>query len=100
MWRERPSRMKLLFVHERVGPRVGAESNIRAAMNELNRRGHAVGIVHGPATRGSDASWKETFLQEFSLDPCGNASALLGALEQFQPEAVCILAVTDLEVLE
>ena len=92
--------MKLLFVHERGGPFAGVEANLCAMVRELNRRGHAAGIVHGPATCGIDTSWDETFQQEFPLDQCGNASGLLAILEQFQPDAVCVQSVADLEVLE
>src|SRR5262245_41806356 len=98
MWQEGPSRMRLLFVHERFGSLASAGANLLATATELNRRGHAVGVVHAPSTGGAFCA--ESFLQQFPLNGDGNASRMLAALEQFQPDAVCVHAMRDVEALE
>jgi len=78
--------MRILYVHERFGALAGAEANAHITATELARRGHTIGILHGPATgRGEDA-WRATFTERFPLaeDAPGTVRR---ALAQFRPDA-------------
>src|SRR5256885_5352334 len=43
------------------------EANVLATAAELKRRGHAVGILHGPGTGRAEADWEETFRDRYPL---------------------------------
>ena len=59
--------MKLLFVHDRIGSLGGAESNLRHTAAELQRRGHAVGLAHGPGTGQGEGDWLRIFSNTYDL---------------------------------
>ncbi|MHB8522380.1 MAG: glycosyltransferase family 4 protein [Limisphaerales bacterium] len=92
--------MKLLFVHERFGAWAGAEANVLWTATELKRRGHAVGLIHGPGTGRSEDAWRETFGNRYPLPSQQAASAIRTLLEEFTPDLVYVHKVSDLEVLE
>lgn len=92
--------MKLLFVHERYGSMAGAEANAHITATELKRRGHTVGIIHGPSTGKGQAAWQETFSKRFSLSERGNAMRVRAALDFFQPDIVYVHKMADLEVIQ
>ena len=52
--------MRLLYVHERFGALAGAEANAHITATELGKRGHALGILHGPSTGKNEAGWNTT----------------------------------------
>jgi len=90
--------MRLLFVHERFGALGGAEANILLTAQELQMRGHTVGLAHGAPT-GCEAGWRETFADRFVLGhPAGED--LWDALAQFQPDAVYLHKFSDPDVLD
>src|SRR5438477_2579704 len=96
--------MNLLFVHERFGSFAGAEANIYQIGAELTRRGHTVGILHGPGTGNSEARWREVFSDCCSL-PAGNASPdlarnLTAVFDHFQPDAIYVHKLADLPLIE
>ncbi len=91
--------MKLLFVHERFGALAGAEANAHITATELKRRGHSIGILHGPATGKGEAAWLQTFSKRFSLAAKGNGARVHAALEFFQPDLVYVHKMADLEVI-
>jgi glycosyltransferase involved in cell wall biosynthesis len=92
--------MKLLFVHERFGALAGAESNILATARELGKRGHTLGILHGPHTGKGEATWEEAFPRRYYLKDRPCVSRVRATLEMFQPDAVYMHKMADLEVLE
>ncbi|MEO5803094.1 MAG: glycosyltransferase family 4 protein [Verrucomicrobiota bacterium] len=92
--------MKLLFVHNRFGALAGAETNAHITATELKRRGHGVGLIHGPSTGKAESAWQETFSHRFSLSRQGNAMRVRAALEIFQPDLVYVHKMDDLEVIE
>jgi hypothetical protein len=100
MWPASSDRKKLLFAHERFGALGGAESNILTTARELKQREHTVGILHGSPTGKAEAAWSQTFQHRFPLAPQGNASRVRAALQEFQPDAVYVHKMADLEVLE
>ena len=100
MWEEEPTHMKLLLVHERLGAFAGAESNILATADGLKERGHDVGILHGNPTGKGEATWREIFGHRFPLAQNRNAPRVRGALETFQPDAIYVHKISDLEILE
>jgi glycosyltransferase involved in cell wall biosynthesis len=91
--------MKVLFVHEGFGAMGGAEANVLATAAELKRRGHALGLLHGPATGRAEADWEETFGQRFPLAPQDGSLAVNAALEAFQPELAYVHKLADLPAL-
>jgi len=91
--------MKLLYVHERFGALGGAESNILETAGALQRGGHVVGILHGPSTEKGLSAWSNAFPHRFPLAQGDNAAPTLAALNEFQPDAVYVHKLADLEVL-
>ncbi len=94
--------MRLLFVHERYGALAGAEANAHITATELARLGHAVGILHGPSTGKGEPSWNSTFPHRFPLTVPGVAPTAVteNALRTFQPDAVYVHKMADLDVIE
>lgn len=93
--------MKMLFVHDRIGAWAGAEANAHAAAKELKRRGHEVGLLHGPGTGRGEAEWRETFSGAcFPLASPHKTRATRAALDGFAPDLAYIHNLPDLEVLE
>ena len=90
--------MRILFIHERFGAFGGAEANILATATELKERGHAVGIVHGPATGKGHDAWSDVFQSRFLLGP-GNES-VVSASKTFRPDVIYVHKMSDLKVLE
>src|SRR5262245_15857650 len=91
--------MRLLFVHERFGAMAGAEINAYVTAAELKRRGHIMGILHGPATGKSDELWKEVFTDRFSVSNSKDCDIARRAVKEFQPDAVYIHKMVDLRIL-
>ncbi len=81
--------MRLLSIHERFGSLGGAEVNILLIAQELQRRGHDVGMAYGGADSG-DAEWRDAFASRFSLDESAGIGALDRALTQFKPDVVVL----------
>lgn len=92
--------MRLLYVHERFGALAGAEANVFLTAAELKRRGHCVGLIHGPGTGRNEALWKDTFLDRFEWSFARQDAALDSALEAFRPDLVYVHKMPDLRVLE
>jgi len=91
--------MRILFVHEKFGAFGGAEANVLASATELKERGHAVGILHGPATGKGEAAWLNTFQNRFSLEE-GSGSSTNAVRESFRPDVLYVHKMSDLELLE
>src|SRR5260221_297471 len=88
--------MRILFVHDRFGAHGGAETNIRHTALELNRRGHTLGLLHGPSTGREEEAWCRIFSERFVLadgDPTGLDATL--ALVTFQPDVVYVHNLSD-----
>lgn len=92
--------MKLLFVHERFGALGGAESNILATADALQRRGYVLGLAHGASTHKDEKIWLDTFPQRFALSPDSAQTDLLKALALFEPDAVYVHKMSDSSVVE
>jgi glycosyltransferase involved in cell wall biosynthesis len=88
--------MKILYAHDHFGAFAGAESNILATANELARRGHTVGILHGDETGKGLEQWRETFDSRFAMDD----SAIESALTTFQPDVIYVHKLAELDALE
>jgi glycosyltransferase involved in cell wall biosynthesis len=100
--------MRLLFVHERFGALGGAEANILATASELRRRGHTVGLAHGASTGREEPAWVDSFAECHSLVPYAHAPAavsgaaperLRAAMTRFQPDAIFLHKLADLELV-
>ena len=92
--------MKLLYVHERFGSLAGAEANAFITATELGRRGHSIGILHGPPTGKGQADWETTFPARFPLGASPNAGTVRAALEAHNPDVVYVHKMADLEVIQ
>ena len=92
--------MKLLFVHECFGALAGAEANLQLTAAELGRRGHSVGILHGPGTGKGETAWQETFAHRFAISTDDRPTSVREALRTFDPEVVYIHKLSDLDALE
>jgi glycosyltransferase involved in cell wall biosynthesis len=80
--------MRLLFVHERIGALGGAEVNILLVAQELQRRGHSVGIAHGGKADAYGAEWRAAFVYRKALGEANGAGGVKLALAQFKPDVV------------
>ena len=92
--------MKLLYVHERFGALAGAEANAHITATELAARGHSLGILHGPGTGKNEAAWQTTFPFRAPLTQGAGARVVRKALADFQPDAVYVHKMADLEVIQ
>ena len=86
-------------MHERFGAYGGAEANIALTANELKRRGHTVGLLHGPHRGRKDAEWNELFAAHYSVGAKPERANVQAALWDFQPEIIYLHKMSDLEVL-
>ena len=92
--------MRILYVHERFGALAGAEANAQITATELGRRGHELGILHGPVTGKNEAAWENTFPDRFPLHGNCNAARTNEAIRDFRPDVVYVHKMADLEVIE
>jgi len=92
--------MRLLYVHERFGALAGAEANAHITATELGKRGHSMGILHGPSTGRNDQGWNATFPDRFAIAPDSSADSTVSALKCFRPDAVYVHKMADLKVIE
>ena len=91
--------MRLLYVHERFGALAGAEANAHITATELGRRGHTLGILHGPGTGKNEPAWEATFPARFALGARDNAGVVREALRSFAPDAVYVHKLADLSAI-
>ncbi len=89
--------MKLLYVHDRFGAFAGAETNLLVTASELGRRGWTPAILHGEGTGKAEGSWNSVFEDRFRLR---GAASVTRAIESFQPDAIYLHNVANLEVLQ
>jgi len=92
--------MKILYVHERFGALAGAEANAHITATELGKRGHSLGILHGPSTGKNEAAWQTTFPFRAALGAGDNAATVKKALADFSPDAVYVHKMADLSVIQ
>ncbi len=92
--------MKILYVHERFGSLGGAEANVAIVAQELGRRGHDIGILHGPGTGKSEDDWRAVLPSRFPLENQDARDATLKALNAFRPDVVYVHKMGDLSVIE
>jgi glycosyltransferase involved in cell wall biosynthesis len=91
--------MKLLYVHERFGALAGAEANAFITAQELGKRGHTIGILHGPGTGKNEEGWKEVFTERFALENKNTGAATQAAIQHYRPDAVYVHKMADLKVI-
>lgn len=92
--------MKLLYVHERFGALAGAEANAFITAQELGKRGHHIGILHGPVTGKNEEGWQAVFPARHALSRQDPAAVTQQALDEFQPDAVYVHKMADLRVIQ
>ena len=81
--------MKLLYIHECFGAQGGAEANVLLTARAFQKRGHTVGLAHGPGTGRGEAEWAATFSQRYSL------TQLSVAVSDFQPDILYVHNATN-----
>ena len=92
--------MKLLYVHERFGALAGAEANAFITAQEIGKRGHEIGILHGPGTGKNEEGWTAVFSSRFSLEAAEPGEATKAALREFEPDVVYVHKMADLRVIQ
>lgn len=90
--------MKLLYIHDRLGDLAGAEANARITAGELARRGHQLGLLHGPGTGRGEENWEQIFSHRYAISSTPVESTR-HALAEFKPDAVYVHKMSDLGVL-
>jgi glycosyltransferase involved in cell wall biosynthesis len=91
--------MRILYVHERFGALGGAESNAQITAAELGRRGHTIGLLHGPSTGRNEAAWNEAFPFRYPLTDGRSSAATKAALAEFAPDLCYVHKTSDLVLL-
>jgi glycosyltransferase involved in cell wall biosynthesis len=91
--------MRLLFLHERIGALGGAEANVLVTAEELRRRGHSVGLMHGDCANRGETEWHGVFPSRFPAGASGGAPVLERALADFRPDALFVHKYSDPTVL-
>ena len=92
--------MRLFYVHERFGALAGAEANAHITATELGKRGHTIGILHGPATGKNEAAWQATFPFRSALGQGDNSKIVKNSITQFSPDAIYVHKMADLSVIQ
>lgn len=93
--------MKILFSHERFGALAGAEANAFITATELGKKGHEIGILHGPATGKNESGWNETFPNRYSLQSAATPKeSAIQAIQKFQPDVVYVHKLAELDSIE
>jgi glycosyltransferase involved in cell wall biosynthesis len=95
--------MKILYTHERLGSLAGAEANALITGRELTKKGHQLGILHGPSTGKNLDAWNEAFPEQHPWDVTSGSSSIhstLKALKGFKPDLIYIHKLSDLPALE
>jgi len=82
-----------------IGALAGAEANAFITATELARRGHTLGILHGPSTGRSESAWDSTFPFRAALGDHDNNLTVQKALAAFKPDAVYVHKMADLSVI-
>ena len=67
---------------------------------EMRKRGHLVGLVHGPSTGKDEQAWRDTFSRRFSLEGNDSTAVVRNAIEAFAPDVVFVHNMANLEVIE
>ena len=93
------TRVRILYVHERLGSLGGAEANVLITAREFAARGHEVGLLHGPPTGRGEANWRQVFANRYQLDDSPRAT-VEHALANFEPDVVYVHKTADLRVLD
>jgi glycosyltransferase involved in cell wall biosynthesis len=91
--------MRTLFVHDRFGGLAGPEANILLTAGELRRRGHMVGILHGPGTGRSESQWCEIFSRCFALAKNRGLDSVQSALWEFGPDLIYLHNVPHAQIM-
>ena len=91
--------MKLLFVHDRFGSFGGAESNIAAVAQAFREKRQRIAILHGPGTGHGEERWRQIFEQRHPLVKGRTCESIQAALWNFEPDALFIHKMSDVEVL-
>lgn len=92
--------MKILYVHERFGALAGAEANAQITATELGKRGHVLGILHGPSTGRGEPGWQGTFPFRAPLGVQDTAAVVARALADFEPDAIYVHKMAELAVIQ
>ena len=91
--------MRVLYVHERFGALAGAEANAFITAEQLGKRGHDIGILHGPGTGKNEEGWREVFPSSYPIESDAKVS-VSSTLKQFNPDAVYVHKMVNLDVIE
>ena len=91
--------MRVLYVHERFGALAGAEANAFITAEQLGKRGHDIGILHGPGTGKNEEGWREVFPSSYPIESDAKVSVST-TLKQFNPDAVYVHKMANLDVIE
>ena len=93
--------MRILFVHERFGALGGAEANAVITAEELQRKGHDIGMLHGPRTGKSEERWEKVFGWRRQLGNSSNRAFFVAdALRAFEPDVIYVHKMAELDVIE
>ena len=92
--------MRVLYVHERFGSLGGAEANVVIVAEELSKRGHEVGILHGPGTGRGEDHWSDVFSYRAPLDQSNPESSVHQGVMAFRPDVIFVHKIDDLAVIE
>ena len=93
--------MRILFVHERFGALGGAEANAVITAEELKKKGHEIGILHGKRTGKGEDRWEKIFGWRREMGNSANRAFFVrDALRAYDPDVIYVHKMADLDVIE
>jgi glycosyltransferase involved in cell wall biosynthesis len=93
--------MRILFAHERFGALGGAEANAVITAEELKKKGHEIGILHGKRTGKGDERWEKVFSWRRELGNAANRAFFVrDALRAYEPDVIYVHKMAELDVIE
>src|SRR5689334_10901620 len=92
--------MKVCFVHEQFRTFGGAEGNVQQTANELQSRGHTVGLIYESGEARVEQTLHNLFSSCFSLEKGHRRHQVKSALNDFKPDLLYVHKMADLEVME
>ena len=94
----REDRMKLLFIHERLGAFGGAEANIRITARELQARGHSTALLYAQGTGRDEAGCRNLFAGCHQIPR--EKSPLQDLIAQCAPDLIYLHSLENLDAME
>jgi glycosyltransferase involved in cell wall biosynthesis len=92
--------MNILLAHQHLGAWGGAEANLLITAEELQKRGHQLGLLYCKETGRSEAAYREVFADLFCLPSGGHAEHIEAVIEDFKPDVIYLHNLPGIEAVQ